>query len=456
MNATLRPHGAGTIDRLPSGRYRFKLTGPDGKRRASPSYATREEAQRVLDAATLELAVSGHAPVGAVTLRGYGSGWLARRSVRSVQDERRLWASHVEASWLGAMVLAEVKRRHVRDFFAELAQKRKLVAKAGGRRGERVESDQTLSRQTCKLVLALVHRVFQEAITDEVVPVNPCAGFRLPREVDPDLEDKWTFLSEQEVDKLLACPDLSEKARSVFEVAIFTGMRQGELWGLRWGDVSLGTDRPECAVRRSYEGPTKASRVRRFPLLPRAAEALRRIRAGSRSTEPEDLVFPNPQGEIHSDGYDAGWATYARARAGIRPEATFHSMRHTCASHLLAGTWGRTWSITEVRDYLGHSSVSVTERYAHLQPGRLHALAAQTCVTVGVTEPGTPDPSATEKVLESPGFLNSRSRVRIAPRSPRGRFDFRAMDRQRLVHWFRSCCPWDGSSAWVSHRGETS
>ena len=169
-------------------------------------------------------------------------------------------------------------------------------------------------------------------------------------------------LSAAEIDQLLACPDISEKARSIFEVAIFTGLRQGELWGLRWGDVSIDTERPECVARHSYDGPTKAGKVRRFPLLPRAAQVLRRVRERSLDTSPQDLVFPSPRGGMHSEGYDAGWSTHSRDKAGIRHDVKFHSFRHTCASHLLQGTWGRAWSITEVRDYLGHSSVSVTER----------------------------------------------------------------------------------------------
>jgi hypothetical protein len=54
-----RTHGAGSVEQLPSGRWRFKLTGPDGKRRASPSYESREECEQVLAAALEELAKGG-------------------------------------------------------------------------------------------------------------------------------------------------------------------------------------------------------------------------------------------------------------------------------------------------------------------------------------------------------------------------------------------------------------
>lgn len=427
-----RALGAGTLERRPSGKWRFRICGPDGKRRTSPTYATREEAQRVLDAALYELAGGGMAPVGAVTLAGYGEAWLARRTVRSAADERSLWGRHVAGTPLSAMPLAEIRRRHIRDFFAELARKRKWVAKRGGERGERVASDECLSPQTVKLVFALLHRMLNEAIVDEIITTNPAHGHRLPRqEADADAEDKWTFLAADEIELLLACEEIPEKARSVYEVAIFTGMRQGELWGLRWGDLSLDAERPECVVRRSYEGPTKAGKPRRFPLLQRAVDAFQRIREGAADVSPSALVFPNPSGGMHGGGYDAGWAARNREKAGIREDVKFHSFRHTCASHLLVGTWGHAWSLAEVRDYLGHSSISVTERYAHLAPGRLAELAARTSGggrtggggDGGGTSGGTTGGDAggsqrRENGAEDASFLNSRSRVRIAPRSP--------------------------------------
>jgi integrase len=52
----------------------------------------------------------------------------------------------------------------------------------------------------------------------------------------------------------------------------------------------------------------------------------------------------------------------------------FHDLRHTCASHLVSGTWGRAWRLEEVRDYLGHSNISVTQRYAHMSP---HAMRSR-------------------------------------------------------------------------------
>ncbi len=53
----------------------------------------------------------------------------------------------------------------------------------------------------------------------------------------------------------------------------------------------------------------------------------------------------------------------------------FHDLRHTCASHLLMGSWGSAWRLEEVRDFLGHESITSTQRYAHLSQDHLQKKA---------------------------------------------------------------------------------
>jgi integrase len=84
----------------------------------------------------------------------------------------------------------------------------------------------------------------------------------------------------------------------------------------------------------------------------------------------------------YAKGHDWGWADRRyrkkgkgpvltspgwRQRLGIETQARFHDLRDTAATHLLSGTWGPAWSMTDVSKHLGHSSIAVTEqRYAHL------------------------------------------------------------------------------------------
>lgn len=163
------------------------------------------------------------------------------------------------------------------------------MAKPGGKRGERVASDQVISPQTVKLTFALLRVVFNGAVEDELIAVNPCTGHELPRAaaVDADLDPCWTFLTEEEIERIRTCARIPERMRNLYMFAVYSGLRQGELWGLRWGDLVLDGDRPECAARNSYVGPTKAGKVRRLPLLPMALDVLRRVH--------ENLLIPAPR-----------------------------------------------------------------------------------------------------------------------------------------------------------------
>lgn len=104
------------------------------------------------------------------------------------------------------------------------------------------------------------------------------------------------------------------------------------------------------------------------------------------------LVFARPDGKPFGRSYVAGWEDKRerhggdevsvtpglRTRAGVQRPVRFHDLRHTCASHLVMGSWGEPWSLEAVREFLGHGSIAVTQRYAHLCPAALSAKAART------------------------------------------------------------------------------
>lgn len=69
-----------------------------------------------------------------------------------------------------------------------------------------------------------------------------------------------------------------------------------------------------------------------------------------------------------------GWAT----RAGIRSDVEFRDLRHTCGCHLAQGTWTRAFTLHEIKRWMGHSSIAVTERhYAALTSDNLHNAVAE-------------------------------------------------------------------------------
>ena len=255
------------------------------------------------------------------------------------------------------------------------------------------------SRGTILNVLNLLRSILRHAIEDEIIDESPARDIVVPR-VPKAVED-FRLLEAHEVDAIVARePDelVSLQQLSAVTVAVFTGMRPGELWGLRWGDVPRLDVAAGGAitVRHNRNRPTKGGRVRHVPLLEPArerladwcrAEELRR----ERPARADELVWPGPEGFTYGEGYDAGWAdrrqstearTYTqlglRWRLGISRRLPLKDLRHTCACALLRGWWvSRGWvarplSMQEIAAWLGHQSVTTTEKhYARLAPGGL-------------------------------------------------------------------------------------
>lgn len=182
-------------------------------------------------------------------------------------------------------------------------------------------------------------------------------GFALPplprglKMREPETRLRW--LTEDEADRLMGAAQASkaEFLADWIRVALDTGMRAGEIFGLRWGD--LLTDRLTVQAHNA-----KSGRSRTIPLTPAAQAALRR------QPKRSVWVFSQPDGSPVKDVRTA--MVNACKRAGIEP-VTPHLLRHTCASWLVQ----RGVPLYSVRSMLGHSTVAVTERYAHLAPEHL-------------------------------------------------------------------------------------
>jgi integrase len=152
---------------------------------------------------------------------------------------------------------------------------------------------------------------------------------------------------------------------AMYATALFTGMRAGELAALRWNDID--PDRRLITVARSFKKPvTKNGRSRHVPIV----DALEPILSHWKGCRPHDtLAFPNRAGHMHAPSARIFEEVLHRVlnRSGLpHGYITFHSLRHSFASHWVANG-GDLYSLQLV---LGHSSISMTQRYAHLSPSR--------------------------------------------------------------------------------------
>lgn len=341
--------------------------------------------------------LAAHAPKGrGATLIAYGRALLDRLELegvrRGIDRDRARFEKHLATAPFANDPIASIEHRQIQRFIRTLA--------AGDVEGPRARNraPKKRSRRTVLRVLNLLRTILRFAIEEEIIDESPARGVIVPRM--PTIEEDFLLLEQREVDLVLAYePDerVSIAQISAFTVAIFTGMRPGELWGLRWGDVpSLDEPGGEVIVRYSRGRATKGGRVRRVPLLEPARGILLRWRAGEtvrrkRAPRPDELVWPSPSEQPFAEGYDAGWANRrqtksgirwtqlgARWRIGITTRIPLKDLRHTCASALLRGWWvergwiARPLSMVEIAAWLGHRSITTTEaHYARLAPGGL-------------------------------------------------------------------------------------
>jgi len=171
---------------------------------------------------------------------------------------------------------------------------------------------------------------------------------------DPDFD----FLTFAETDRLIAGP--RDEWRMMIFLALRTGMRRGELLGLRWEDVDLSIGR--IHVRQSYVreefGTPKSGKPRLIPLGDDVIEALRFQRH-----DRGPLVFCDYHGKPLTPSLLMSPLKRALKRAGLR-HVGWHVLRHTFASHLVM----RGVALKVVQELLGHSSIETTMIYAHLMP----------------------------------------------------------------------------------------
>ena len=149
-------------------------------------------------------------------------------------------------------------------------------------------------------------------------------------------------------------------------VALRTGLRVGEMVALRWQDIDL--ERGRLTVRRAYDRKrkvftwTKNDKIRELPLTQDARAALQAQR--KRGPADRELVFVDDLGD-HFDSHATQYAIDKITEAIGMRHIHNHVLRHAFATHAAM----RGIPIPQIQQWLGHSSIVVTMRYAHLSRG---------------------------------------------------------------------------------------
>lgn len=364
-----RMNGEGTIRQRKDGLYEVRFTSkPDpatGKRKRISKYArTRKDAIRIRNELQLQYGSDAAAPLS-LTLGEWLPHWLelyARPSVRHstyVSYEGYVRKHLVPA--LGAVQLDKLAPADLQRFYLRKLQEDNLAPK------------------TISNLHACLHRALQQAVKEQMIPFNPCDAVDLPRKETVEI----SVLTREQQAKLMR-ESYRHRYGVFIRLALSTGMRIGEIVGLRWDDIDfanrilfvrstlnrLPTIDGESKTQIFVGTPKTKNGRRSIPLFDAIISDLQ----DWRKTQETDAQLA--QSAYENTGYvvtnEFGKPIEPRTfrdhyvrilKAAELPHFTFHALRHTFATRAIE----QGMDVKALSKILGHASVGFTlDTYAHL------------------------------------------------------------------------------------------
>ena len=255
---------------------------------------------------------------------------------------------------IGSMLVTEIKRADIRALLLKLH-----------RQGQ--------SRSSICLARDVISGPMNQAVDDELIPANPAKGLLKRMKIERDRRSAMDPFNSDEVILFLETCSVKYPDWYPFFLAAFrTGMRMGELLGLKWGDIDFNGR--FIHVQRSFKlgkfTTPKNGKTRRVDMSDMLGETLKALQVERRrealreGREVVEFVFHRNEQPISQNSLRNVFKRIL-ARGGLR-EIRFHDIRHTFASLLL----NNGESPVYVKDQLGHHSIQMTvDIYGHLIPG---------------------------------------------------------------------------------------
>jgi integrase len=333
------------------------VTGKRRQKRFNAPTKREVEAMAVQLLAAIENGGFSEADAKKITVSEYLTRWIAsiegavRPSTKARYEE--IVKRHIEPS-IGRVQLAKLSPLNVQQLYAD-----------------RLEAG--LSPTTVDMLHNILHKAIKQAVRWGLLTRNVTEAVDAPRRATPE----YTTWNEQVSTTFLAVADGDELA-ALWRLALLTGLRRGEMFGLKWEDIDL--TRGSLSVRRTLSrgnkgtytfGMPKTAHGRRSIALPRSVvEALHKHRvrqiehrlALGVAYQDQGLVFADAIGEpLHPNTVTYQFKRLCRL-AGV-PIIRIHDLRHTSATLMLANNVHPKI----VQERLGHANISMTlDRYSHV------------------------------------------------------------------------------------------
>jgi integrase len=367
----MRDQGQGHIRQRGQRSYELKFDlGRDpltGKRRVRyvSFKGTKRAAQLELVRLISECAAGASIDPSKITVGEFIERWLrdwaqTHVSPKTLERYRELLRNHVCAR-MGQAQLQKLRAVHINELYTDLLR-------------PRVSGGAGLAARTIGHVHRALHRALGHANDWDLVQKNVASLVSPPHVAPTEIETLTAAKVQQVLAKL--------KGRAIYPIAalaLATGMRRGELLALRWSDVKLDSAalRVEQSLEQTkaglrFKSPKTKHGRREITLPPSAVTLLRehhkaqqetRLRLGLGKAADNALVFATWDGKVRSpNALTKEWSVVMK-EAGL--SVTFHSLRHTHASHLIASGL----DVLAISRRMGHGSPAITLGvYGHLFP----------------------------------------------------------------------------------------
>ncbi len=356
------------------GQYYHDINPKTGKRRKYSVYAaTSKEAKEKLQALMHDLASGIYVEKTKLTLEAWLEQWLKVYALPKVKQStytsyRAYIFKHVNPN-IGKVTLKNLRVDILQEFFNERAVSGRIDGKGG------------LSAKTLKNMHTMLKTALKQAVENDLIPKNPATFVKLPKAPSREMR---VLTSEEQAKVVAELKQSTQRYAIGILIALFTGMRIGEVCGLQWSDFDEKTS--EMHVRRTLgrlatmdatKGKTeivistpksdKSARSIPLPVFLACALQQRHLQAKQERLgvgagyDPREFILCNELGSPIEPRTMQDTLTRIIKSAGIS-HANLHSLRHTFATRAIE----MGMDIKTLSDILGHADVSTTlNRYAH-------------------------------------------------------------------------------------------
>lgn len=362
--AKRRPSGDGMVRKRDDGRWEGRIV-VGHKENGDPIFryvygATQKELlsklhQRLEQFADVELTEDSR-----LTVAQWLERWLSEYMPGTIREGTlkgyRMYARNYVNPYIGDKIVSQITSFDFQKLYAKLRKQ--------GRLHPHPEHGNALADATICRVHCMLHSAMKTAAQEHLIPKNPVDGVTSPK---PNYQPKQ-ILNEEQMDTFLSAVDKDEIWRDLFYVELTTGLRRGELCGLKWQDFDedAGTLRIERSVGVKGGGeltidlPKTPNSIRTIILPPSTTERLRE----RKKTALTEWIFHDP---LHPESPVKPNSAYNRMKTILKneglPSIRFHDLRHIFSTRALAsGVDAKTLS-----GILGHTNASFTlDTYTHV------------------------------------------------------------------------------------------